>query len=105
MIQVSKDDSWLVQQAANNPGSIALVSGSVQLSYKELYEQSLSISRQLDKYGIGQNEHVALILNNSLEYALVIYAAWLKGCTPVVINPGLSGRNIIETSILFVCYF
>lgn len=94
MIQANQEKNWLIQQANKNPDSIAVISASCKLTYKDLYEQSLSITSQLDNYGIRPNDHIAVISKNTLEFILVICASWLKGCLPVVINQRLTGRNI-----------
>ncbi len=96
MIGSNKQGNWLEQQAARNPDNVAMISGTVQLSYIEVYQKALSIAGRLAEHGIRENDHAAIILNNSAEYVLLIYAAWLKGCVPVVINPRLTRQNIKE---------
>jgi O-succinylbenzoic acid--CoA ligase len=94
MINIIQDENWLAQQAKTNPDLTAIISPNANLTYKELYDRSLSIALQFDNFGLQPQDHVALISKNNLESVLVICAAWLRGCIPVVINGKLTSRNI-----------
>lgn len=96
MITVNPEGSWLLQQAENIRDRIAVISAESRLSYGELYEASISVAGALTDFGIMQNDHVAVISNNSLDYVIVLHALWLKGCTPVTINPQLKEGGLAE---------
>lgn len=62
-----------------------------QLSYEELLNRSEAVAAELVAAGVGPGDHVALVMDNSLECVLAWLASSLLGCTEIPINPQYRG--------------
>ena len=62
------------------------------LTYEDLLIRTQSLAGGLAAQGIGAQDHVALILDNSLECILSWLACSLTGCTEIPINPQYRGE-------------
>ena len=62
-----------------------------QLTYEELLRRSEALAAELVATGIGPGDHVALVMDNSVECVLAWLASSLIGCTEVPINPQYRG--------------
>lgn len=91
------------------PEKEALVMGGVRLTYKEMFEKVESIAGNLQQlYNVGKGDRIALLLGNSIEFALLVFACARIGAIVVPLNTRLKSEELAfmlsqsETSILFV---
>jgi long-chain acyl-CoA synthetase len=82
--------------AARDPNGLAVDDGSCRRSWAELRDRSRRIARFLrDEAGVGPDEHVAVLMQNRVEYVELILGAIMAGVWITPINWHLS-RDEIE---------
>ncbi|MFF2288895.1 class I adenylate-forming enzyme family protein [Peribacillus butanolivorans] len=87
--------SMLEETVSKFPDKEALVENTVRLTYKEMYEKVLNISGNLQKsLGVKKGERVALLLGNSIEYALLVFACAKIGVILVLLNTRLKEKEL-----------
>ena len=74
----------LRRRAASDPSRLAIVDGSVQLNYGELFARADSLARALCARGVRPGDVVTMQLPNWWEAVVVYHATMLAGC---VLNP------------------
>ncbi|HUP76117.1 MAG TPA: AMP-binding protein [Acidimicrobiales bacterium] len=74
----------LRNRAATDPARLAVVDGSVELTYAELDERAQSLARAMCARGVERGDVVTMQLPNWWEAAVVYQATMLLGC---VLNP------------------
>lgn len=62
-----------------------------QLTYDDLLQRSEMLAAEFVAAGIGPDDHVALVMDNSVECILAWLASSLIGCTEIPINPQYRG--------------
>jgi len=70
----------------------AVLFGDITLSYEELLERTRRLAGGLAALGITDDDHVAIIMDNSLECVFAWLASSVLGCTDVPINPQYRGE-------------
>ncbi|MCJ2181048.1 AMP-binding protein [Novosphingobium album (ex Hu et al. 2023)] len=81
----------LRSSAATHGGRIALLFGEEQLSYEDVLVRAEGLAVKLTSEGIGPDDHLAVVMDNSLECVLVWLASSIIGCTEVPVNPQYRG--------------
>ncbi|KMJ43864.1 hypothetical protein AB204_17330 [Xenorhabdus khoisanae] len=77
------------QQVEKTPGATALIAGDQTLSYTELNIRANRLARQLIERGIYPGEHVAILLERSIELVVAQLAILKAGAVYVPIDPGV----------------
>ncbi|TNH41880.1 non-ribosomal peptide synthetase [Photorhabdus luminescens] len=77
------------RQVEKKPAATALIAGDKTLSYAELNARANRLTHQLIKQGIGQNDHVAILLERSIELVVAQLAILKAGAVYVPIDPGV----------------
>lgn len=72
----------------------ALVFGDRRISWSELRCDVDALIRGLDAHGIGRGDHVALLLDNSVEIVQLYWAAAKAGIVVVPLSPLLRGSGL-----------
>ncbi|WP_350304365.1 amino acid adenylation domain-containing protein [Photorhabdus viridis] len=75
------------QQVERTPGATALIAGDQTLSYAELNARANRLARQLIELGVYPNEHVAILLERSIELVVAQLAILKAGAVYVPIDP------------------
>lgn len=73
------------QQASETPDALAIISGSVEISYRQLYEQSNKLANYLQHMGIRVGDGIGIYLDRS-PLALIAMLATMKAegvCIPL----------------------
>lgn len=80
--------AWLERNAQNVPEKIAVRSldQDKEITYGELFELANRIGNFYQARGIGRNDRVALLSNNSIEHLAVYFASLAYGCTICTIH-------------------
>ena len=77
---------FLSQSASYHPEKPALIYKGQTWSYSELYEKSRRLAASFQQMGIQKNDRAALILKNSPEFVLSVFALSHIGAVAVPIN-------------------
>jgi crotonobetaine/carnitine-CoA ligase len=81
----------LRSSAAAHGGQTALLIDDARVTYAQLLARAETLAAELAGRGIGPGDHVAVIMDNSLECVLAWLASSLIGCTEIPINPQYRG--------------
>jgi len=87
----------LQNSARAAPGKVALVSGTVRVTYKELDERVTAVASYLQHLGFVKGDRVALYMKNSAELAIAFYACQRIGVIVAWIN-----ANYREVELTFI---
>ncbi len=79
-------EEFLEQSCRKTPEKIALVSGKERYSYRQIEEASNRLAHALVSSGVQRGDRVAILLPNSFEAVLAIFAALKAGAAFVVLN-------------------
>lgn len=77
--------------AERHAGRTAVLFGEERLSYEEILLRSESLASLVAAHGIGVQDRLAIVMDNSLEYVLAWLASSLIGCTEIPINQQYRG--------------
>lgn len=72
---------------AAHPNKAAYVFGEDTVSYGQFYGQVEAMAATLEQKGIGQGDHVALVLGNSPAFLISYFAVLARGGVVIPINP------------------
>ncbi|MGB8465371.1 MAG: AMP-binding protein, partial [Terrimicrobiaceae bacterium] len=90
----------LFREAAEQFGELAAFaakdsSGAYKpISYRQLYEDGLSLASALIELGLRQREHVGILSDNRPEWILCDYGVLLAGCADVPRGTDVTGAEI-----------
>tara|TARA_R110001592_G_C13182011_1_gene751052 strand:+ start:4923 stop:6470 length:1548 start_codon:yes stop_codon:yes gene_type:complete len=79
----------ILKQVSNNPDKPALILNNQLLTYQELALKVSSLSASFIEKGIKQNDHIAVLLPNSIEFAILMLVAANIGVVLVPQNMSL----------------
>lgn len=85
---------WLKKRALLSPNRLALVHGSIRLSFMELELWASSEAKRLARLGVRYGDRVAVLSPNTLGFALAILALPKIGATLVPLNTRLAGPEL-----------
>lgn len=74
--------------------SEALVTPSVRLSYEGLFEKAKQAAGSMQAMGIGEGDHVAILMPNGEEWLALFYGAALIGAVTVPVNTRFKAAEI-----------
>jgi long-chain acyl-CoA synthetase len=83
----------MIEQNAARPYLIEVASGR-QFSYGRFHNLALIVARELQERGVGRGDRVALVLNNSVELAVLYFGCLYRGAVAVPVNPLLHAREV-----------
>ena len=89
---------YLLKNAERFPDKTAIIFADTSLSYCEFAEKTRRLSGALSEIGVRQGTHIGLLLNNSIEFAITMFAAADLGVTIVPMINTL-GSNDLLTAI------
>ncbi len=81
-------------QAAQNPESIALVSGNTTLTYEELNHRSNQLAHYLKKLGVGPEIVVGLCIDRTLEMAVAMLGIFKAGGAYLPLDPTVPSSRL-----------
>nr|UTI67674.1 AptD1 [Actinoallomurus sp. ID145808] len=79
--------SLVERQVAASPGAVAVVSGGVELTYRELDVRASVLARRLVAAGVGPDVVVGLALPRSVDLVVGMLAVWRAGGAYLPIDP------------------
>ena len=81
-------ERFLQDSARRFPGKIALIAGERRVSYAELAARAARLARQLRARGVARGDRVVVLLDNSPETVVAVFAILQAGAVFSVVNPG-----------------
>lgn len=69
------------------PDAPALQSASDRIAYSDLKDRIASVGSYFRRIGIMPGDRVALVVDNSIDYVIALYATWKVGGIVVALNP------------------
>ena len=81
---------------SNRDDIIAIFSNNLQLSYKQLFDQSKTIADFFASKQINKNDYVPILIADQISFIKTITALWYLGAIPVPINSRLTNQEIIS---------
>jgi acyl-CoA synthetase (AMP-forming)/AMP-acid ligase II len=91
---------WIARAAARHPDKPWIVSADDgrTLSYRQLAEATRRIAAVLHAHGLGRNDRVALLANNSVEHLLCYFGVMAHGATICTVHVEMN-RNQLDNII------
>ena len=59
----------------------------ISLTYGDLYDKAARLASSLSRLGVGHGDRVAIVMSNSVEAVISLFAAWMLGAATVIIDP------------------
>ena len=88
--------SWLTRSAHTVPDRIAVASAVERLTYAELEHRAASAARRLAGRGVGRGTRVAVAMDASVEYVVLLHALMKVAAIAVPIDPRLAQAELQE---------
>jgi O-succinylbenzoic acid--CoA ligase len=82
--------NWLARSAAATPGRTALIAGGERVDFAELERRSITAARRLAGLGVAQGDSVAILLEPSGNYVVLLHALTILGAVAVPLDPRLT---------------
>ncbi len=89
----------------NNKNKTAILSNKIKLTHLEVEEKISSTIEELLKIGIGKQNKVAILSENSADFVSLIFALWRIGAVPVPMNVRLLPKEIEKQIEIANCRF
>ena len=78
---------FLIEQAHKSPNRIALYCENRKITYRDLLRDSQCFAEKLLELGLNQNDRVAIVLPNTIEFVTAYYGSLLAGGIVAAMNP------------------
>lgn len=78
------------------PRAVAIVQNGRHIHYDELWNESGNLARFLTNHGVHKEDRVALLMENSLEYAAAYYGVISAGAVVVALNVQAKARDLVS---------
>lgn len=88
--------SWLARSAATHPRRVALAGSGEQLTYAELEGRVAGVARRLAGRGVGPGDRVALAMDASIDYAVLLHGLVMLGAVAVPLDPRLAPAELAD---------
>jgi len=85
---------FLETAAAQHPHKTALICGKQRMPYEQINELSNRLARSLVELGLPRGGRVAILLDNSVEAVVSLFATLKAGGIFIVLNPTLKSRKL-----------
>jgi len=86
--------NWLKQRAQLTPKRLAIKANNEEVSFEQLYKRVKQRATILSKHGISENQHIAILMRNSVEMIETIHAVMALGAVAVMLNVRLSEQEL-----------
>ncbi|MEV7969457.1 non-ribosomal peptide synthase/polyketide synthase [Sphaerisporangium sp. NPDC088356] len=83
-------------QVAESPDTVAVVSGAVRWTFRELNERANRLARLLAEHGAGPERIVALSLPRSADFMLAILAVLKSGAAYLPVDADLPAERVLD---------
>jgi long-chain acyl-CoA synthetase len=80
--------------AQRRPDTTALIAGDTTLTWAQLHARVENAARRLAAMTTGPGARVAIVLGNSIDFAVIYFGALRAGLVAVPLNPGLTSDEL-----------
>lgn len=87
--------AMLKGSAKKYQNKVALIYNDYNITFKELYEESLKFANALQSLGYGKGDIISVYLPNSIQYVISYFGILLSGATYSPVNPFLPPREVV----------
>lgn len=84
----------LANTAKQLPSKAAIIDAEGELSYHQLYASSVNLAEELKQHGVLEGTPVAIVLPNSRDFLIAVYAIVYLGAIAVPLNPQYKAAEI-----------
>ncbi|MGI5378894.1 amino acid adenylation domain-containing protein [Streptomyces sp. CA-251387] len=88
VLSVLSVPEMIAERARVSPGAVALKEGNRALSYGELWAASGRVASYLAGFGVRRGDRVAVVMDRSIEVAVVLLGVWRAGAAYVPVDAG-----------------
>jgi O-succinylbenzoic acid--CoA ligase len=96
MITITNENLWLVDQQKYNADKTASITSHESLTYKNLYDECLSVSYYFLNLGINSGDNVGILFSHHHDFWIVVNSLWMIDAVPVPLNTRNSIAEIHE---------
>jgi len=86
---------YLLKNKEQFPDKTAIIFDNAPLTYCELAEKTRRLSSAFSEIGVREGTHIGLLLNDSIEFVITMFAAAELGATIVPMNSTLGGNDLL----------
>lgn len=86
--------NWLKQRANLTPNRLAVKVENEELTFDELYKRVQKRVKQLISLGVKKDEHIGVLMKNSIDMIEVIHALFSVGAIAVLLNHRLTNQEL-----------
>lgn len=84
---IENSNHWIIEQSKKNSDISSIICENKTFTFSELFNEVKKYSSFFLESGLSKNSHVAILLNHSYEFYIIINSLWIIGCVVVPINP------------------
>ncbi|WP_442595651.1 o-succinylbenzoate--CoA ligase [Neobacillus sp. D3-1R] len=84
----------LTKRAYLTPNRIAFIFKEQEITFWQLYQESLAVAEKMTTLGVKRNDHVSVLLKNHIDMVYILFALQLLGCKAVLLNNRLTPTEI-----------
>mgnify|MGYP001770719999 FL=1 len=78
----------LLDYSRSRPNDVFLIDEQgISLTYGDLYDKAVRLASSLSRLGVGYGDRIAIVMSNSVEAVISLFAAWMLGAATVIIDP------------------
>jgi O-succinylbenzoic acid--CoA ligase len=85
-----KVGNWLARSASATPHRIALIAGGERFDFAALEQRAAAVARRLAGLGVERGDRVAILLDVSADYVVLLHALMKLGAAAVPLDPRLT---------------
>lgn len=93
-VEMNQIPNFLLERVRLTPNRIAVVSEQEEITFKELHERVILLAGRFHSSGIEKGKHVAVLMNNSIEFIVTVYAIHYIGAVAILLNTRLSEEEL-----------
>lgn len=87
--------NFLLERVRLSPNRIAVATDTEEITFKELHERVLDFAGRLHNQGIESGNHVSVLMKNSIDFIVTVFALHYIGAIAILLNTKLSQDEII----------
>ncbi len=85
----------IAEELPTNP-AVIVPRKKQSINFEELHEESGRLASGLSRLGIAKGDRVLLLVPFSIDFITLTFALFKTGAVPVLIDPGLGRKNLLE---------
>ncbi len=86
----------LLERGRKSPDKLAYVAEGEAIAYGPLLEDALKLAGTLASWGLGPEDHCAILIPTSVDFIRILFAVQLVGAVPVAINHALPPETALR---------